>query len=129
MIVLIVVYLPTPMPGLTIYITLSWGRAQMILLKQLQISNILMKCSHKKKSTLFKFNEKLNLVKRRLKMCNMNCENCYYTEINPKDCAGHCYMFRHEPNGDCSQFKLSEAAKISINQILDEVDKGQVNEL
>ena len=38
-------------------------------------------------------------------MCNMNCCNCYYRQINPKDDKGHCYMFRHEPEGDCKLYK------------------------
>lgn len=53
-------------------------------------------------------------------MCNMNCRNCYYREINPADDSGHCYMFKHEPEGDCLQFKLSKAAVKSAKEMLNQ---------
>ena len=54
-------------------------------------------------------------------MCNQKCENCYYTAIN-NSVDGHCYMFRKEPEGDCSQFKFSEAAKVSMKEALEALE-------
>ena len=55
-------------------------------------------------------------------MCTMNCQNCYYKEINPDDDEGHCYMFKVAPSGECRQFKLSSEAKQSLER-----DLGQLN--
>ena len=52
-------------------------------------------------------------------MCTMNCQNCYYKEINPADDEGHCYMFKVAPPGECRQFKLSPDAKQCLERDLD----------
>lgn len=52
-------------------------------------------------------------------MCTMNCQNCYYKEINPADDEGHCYMFQVAPPGECRQFKLSPEAKQCLERDLE----------
>lgn len=59
-------------------------------------------------------------------MCNQNCQNCYFTEINPLNDAGHCYMFRSEPDGDCAQFKFSRQAQREMQQILTESEDNSI---
>ena len=56
-------------------------------------------------------------------MCNQVCKNCHYNEINPSEDDRHCYMFRHEPKGDCKQFKLSKTADKSLQETLNNQPK------
>jgi quinol monooxygenase YgiN len=55
-------------------------------------------------------------------MCNMHCDNCGYKVSQPPDESGHCYMFEHEPDGDCYQFRLSKKAKKAMQADLASLD-------